>query len=121
MSDGPPGVRVPRTATRRWRLALPPPTWLGASAEVLAAGLPLVNRRGSDDVQDRNAYRLYADMLWAAIFSAVAAFNGAFAVRLGASNELVGLLSSLPPLVVALLILVAMVVLGAAASFGRNF
>jgi len=79
------------------------PGWLKATVAVFAAGIPWLDYRTSSDVRDRNAHRLYADMLWTAVFSAAAAFNGAFALRLGASNELIGLLTSAPPFVVALL------------------
>jgi hypothetical protein len=86
---------------------------LATARLTLTEGLPFVKSRvapsgglsGALGVEDRNASRLYADLLWTSVFSAAAAFNGAFAVRLGASNELVGLLNSLPFLVVALLTL----------------
>lgn len=76
--------------------------WLDALVGTTTEGLPFARFVDHAPVADRNAYRLYADLLWTSVFSAVATFNGAFAVRLGASNELVGLLNSLPFLVVAL-------------------
>ncbi len=105
MSDTPPAGPASRPAgpSRRW--LLPRPGWLVDALAVLAVGLPLVRARTAPDADGRNAHRLYADVLWSSVFSAVVAFNGAFAVRLGASNELIGLLSSVPPLVVAVLTL----------------
>lgn len=47
---------------------------------------------------DRNIHYLYVEVFWAAIFSAVVSFNATYALRLGASNQLVGWLSSLPSL-----------------------
>ncbi len=53
--------------------------------------------RGRSEV-DRNIHYLYVEVFWAAIFSAVFAFNATYALRLGASNQMVGWLSSLPSL-----------------------
>ncbi len=47
---------------------------------------------------ENNIKLLYIDVFWAAIFMAVMAFNATFALRLGASNEMVGWLSSIPSL-----------------------
>jgi Na+/melibiose symporter-like transporter len=47
---------------------------------------------------ERNVWYLYVDMVWAAIFMAVMAFNATYALRLGASNTMIGWLSSLPAL-----------------------
>lgn len=47
---------------------------------------------------DRNTYYLYTEVAFAAILSATASFNSAYILRLGGSNALVGLLSSLPAL-----------------------
>ena len=52
---------------------------------------------------ERNVWYLYAEVLWAAILSAAAAFNATFALRLGASNEMVGQLSSIPALLAVFL------------------
>ena len=105
MAENPPAAPAPRPAAGAGRrlLTIPRPTWLAGVMAVLAVGLPGVRVRTSAEVDERNAHRLYADVLWSSVFAAIAAFNGAFAVRLGASNELIGLLSSAPPLVVALL------------------
>ncbi len=46
-----------------------------------------------------NARNLCIEMFWAAFMSAAATFNALFAIRLGATNAEVGLLSSLPALV----------------------
>ena len=47
---------------------------------------------------DRNTYFLYTEIVFAAILSAAGAFNGTYILRLGGSNALVGLLSSIPAL-----------------------
>lgn len=54
-----------------------------------------------------NIRYMYLEIFWAGIFNGVVAFNSVFAVRLGASNALIGLLTSVPSLVVALLTLPA--------------
>lgn len=51
------------------------------------------------DTHDRNAWYLVIEIFWASMLAAAASFNAAFALRLGASNVEVGLLSSLPALV----------------------
>jgi MFS family permease len=54
---------------------------------------------------EQNIWYMYIEVFWAGILSAAATFNGAFAVRLGASNAMIGWLSSIPSLLaVALLI-----------------
>jgi MFS family permease len=47
---------------------------------------------------ERNAWYLVLEMFWAAILASAAAFNAAFALRLGATNTQIGLLTSLPAL-----------------------
>lgn len=60
-----------------------------------------------NDPVDRNAWNLSIEIFWAAILSGVASFNAMFAVRLGASNTDIGLLTSLPALVAILISLPA--------------
>lgn len=57
---------------------------------------------GSYDVQERNMALLYLDIVAASVLSAAANFNSAFALRLGASNALIGLMTSLPALITML-------------------
>ena len=45
---------------------------------------------------ERNIWYLYLGAFWAALLSAAAAFNATFAMRLGASNTMIGWLSSIP-------------------------
>ena len=52
---------------------------------------------------DRNIYHLYYDIFWWSLLGVAANFNSVYAIRLGASNTLVGLLSSIPALMVILL------------------
>ncbi len=54
---------------------------------------------------DRNIWYLYVEVFWAAILSAAAAFNATFAVRLGASNAMIGWLSSIPALLAVVLLI----------------
>ncbi|NPV07163.1 MAG: MFS transporter [Anaerolineae bacterium] len=55
--------------------------------------------RGPYDVQERNVALLYLDIAAASVMAAAANFNGALALRLGASNALIGLMTSLPALI----------------------
>ncbi len=52
---------------------------------------------------DRNAWLLAVEVAFASILSAAAAFNSAYVVRLGASNAVIGLMSSIPALEAMLL------------------
>jgi len=52
---------------------------------------------------DRNIYHLYFDIFWWSLLGVAVSFNSVYAIRLGASNTLVSLLSSLPALMVILL------------------
>ncbi len=56
----------------------------------------LIPRINLSDPQDRNAYYLVVEIFWAAILAAAASFNSAYAIRLGAENVQIGLLTSLP-------------------------
>lgn len=51
---------------------------------------------------DRNTLYLVLEMGWASILASAAVFNSAFAVRLGATNTQVGLLTSIPALMAVL-------------------
>ncbi len=55
----------------------------------------------------RNIRFLYIDVFWAALFMAVMAFNATFVLRLGASNQMVGWLSSIPSLFAMLTVIPA--------------
>ena len=50
------------------------------------------------NIDDRNALFLVLEIFWAGIIAATATFTGAYALRLGATNVQIGLLSSLPGL-----------------------
>ena len=52
---------------------------------------------------DRNAYFLSVEIAFASILSVAGAFNAAYVVRLGASNTVIGLMSSIPALEAMLL------------------
>ena len=56
-----------------------------------------------ESLDERNAYFLCAEVVLAGFISAANSFNSAYILRLGGSNALVGLLSSLPALVAVLL------------------
>jgi len=47
---------------------------------------------------ERNIHYLYVEVFWAAIFSAVFSFSATYALRLGATNQMLGWLSSIPSL-----------------------
>lgn len=52
---------------------------------------------------DRNAYYLVYEIFWASILGSAATFAAAFAIRLGANNVEVGLLTSIPALLAVLI------------------
>lgn len=54
---------------------------------------------------ERNITVLYIELIFASFLSVAASFNGAFILRLGGSNALVGLLSSVPALLAAIVYL----------------
>ena len=56
----------------------------------------------SPDVVQQNIRNLYLEVFFAGLMQAVVSFNSAYVIRLGASNEMVGLLTSLPALVTAI-------------------
>jgi Na+/melibiose symporter-like transporter len=58
----------------------------------------LIPRIDLSDKDTRNAYYLVVEIFWASLLAAAASFNSAYAIRLGAANVEVGLLSSLPAL-----------------------
>lgn len=56
-----------------------------------------------NNTDDRNAWYLVVEIFWAAILGSIATFNAAYAIRLGADNFQVSLLSSAPALLAALI------------------
>jgi MFS family permease len=50
-------------------------------------------------IEHRNAFYLVVEMFWASMLAAAATFNAAFAIRLGATNAEISLLTSVPALV----------------------
>lgn len=54
-------------------------------------------------IEQRNAWYLVVEMFWASMLSAAATFNAAYAIRLGATNTEVSLLSSVPALMAVLI------------------
>lgn len=59
--------------------------------------------RASDSDEAHNVRYLYLEIVWVAVTTTIISFHSVYAVRLGASDQLVGLLASLPPLIVALM------------------
>src|SRR3990172_4167630 len=55
-----------------------------------------------NQVDHRNAWYLVVEIFWASMLAAAATFNAAFAIRLGASNSEISLLSSVPALMAVL-------------------
>lgn len=56
---------------------------------------------------ERNIWYLYVEVFWAALLGASGSFNAAFAVRLGASNQMIGWLSSIPALIAVFMLIPA--------------
>lgn len=100
-----------RPRPRKWRqirFALSRP-WLGAGRwrapldllRRLARRLPW--RQTRETVEEQNAWRLYNEVIWWGVMSGVAGtYLGVYVVRLGASAQLMGLLTALPALVTSL-------------------
>jgi len=63
----------------------------------------LVHGPGPAHQPERNIWHLYQDILWIGLSGAASTFTSVYAIRLGASDQLIGLLSSLPSLLVILL------------------
>jgi len=61
--------------------------------------------RGPDPqhVRQRNIWHLYQDLIWLGLANAAASYTSVYALRLGASEQLLGLLTSVPSLVMVLL------------------
>jgi MFS family permease len=60
-----------------------------------------------NDPTERNAWYLVLEMFWATFLGAAATFNTAFAIRLGATDTQVGLLTSLPALLAIVVLIPA--------------
>lgn len=58
---------------------------------------------GPRGATSRNAWYLYQDLVWLGFTSAANSYINVYAIRLGASNQLLGLRASLPSLIVVLL------------------
>ncbi|MBX3065358.1 MAG: MFS transporter [Anaerolineae bacterium] len=54
------------------------------------------------DVHARNIRHLYLEIGYASILGAIVSFTSAFAIRLGASNEMIALMTSIPAMVAAI-------------------
>ncbi len=89
---------VPSTAADAWAgfryRVLEVPWARSLKARLVHSMRPLAQR----SELDRNIHYLYVEVFWAAIFSAVFAFNATYVLRAGATNQMVGWLSSLPSL-----------------------
>ena len=66
----------------------------------------LFHRVFSNAVGD-NSWYLCLEIFWAAVYGSAQTFAGAYAIRLGATNSEVSLLTSIPPLTAALILLPA--------------
>jgi len=91
------GTPSSRQRRQRIRLANPFPSW-----QVLRQWPGNFRRIILATADDRNAWNLSIEVFWAAILGGVSTFNVAFALRLGAENFHIGLLSSLPALLAVL-------------------
>ena len=74
-----------------------------ASARIKAARIRLRGATLQGRI-DHNIWYLYVEVFWAAMLSAAASFNATYAVRLGASNTMIGWLSSVPALLAVFLL-----------------
>ena len=74
-----------------------------ASAQIKATRIRLRGAALQGKI-DHNIWYLYVEVFWAAMLSAAASFNATYAVRLGASNTMIGWLSSVPALLAVFLL-----------------
>lgn len=79
---------------------------------VQARGLWRVLRHTPASDVESNVQHLFLELPPAAVLSGAAAFNAAFALRLGATNEEIGLLSSIPALLAVLVLIPSGQILG---------
>lgn len=96
-----PAARGQLYAFVRYQIFLPVVNQLGHILSIVVHGIKFA------DQTERNIWYLYVEILWAGILSAAAAFNATFAVRLGATNTMIGWLSSIPSLIAVVLIVPA--------------
>lgn len=71
-----------------------------------ALGSSLCDLKGRSQAE-RNIWYLYVEVFWSAIFMAAMAFNATYALRLGASNVLIGWMSSFPALLAMVMMIPA--------------
>lgn len=65
--------------------------------------VPLIKGPHPGHVHQRNIWHLYQDLLWLGLASAASTYINVYAIRLGATKELLGLRASIPSLLVVLL------------------
>ncbi|MHB9031529.1 MAG: MFS transporter [Anaerolineae bacterium] len=65
----------------------------------------LSTKAGDQHTDERNVLLLYVELAFASLLTVAASFNGAYILRLGGSNTLIGLLSSIPALLAAIVYL----------------
>jgi hypothetical protein len=70
---------------------------------ITARVVPLLRGPDPRHVRQRNIWYLYQDLVWLGLASAAGTYINVYAIRLGASNQLIGLSTSIPALVVVLL------------------
>src|SRR5688572_27604981 len=70
------------------------------SPKHLTLRIPFLGTPGT--VTERNIRYLYLEILFAAVLGGITTFNSAFAIRLGASKELIAWLSAAPALIAAI-------------------
>jgi MFS family permease len=76
--------------------------WLGRAVEQVGRVRGYIAPAGLSGAE-YNARYLEIEVFWAGLLSAAAAFNAAYALRLGATNAEIGLLSSIPALLALLI------------------
>jgi len=84
---------APRSPVRRW---------LGMAATPIRQLRGFIAPTGLKPTE-HNARYLEIEVLWAGLLSVAAAFNSAYALRLGATNAQIGYLSSIPALLALLI------------------
>lgn len=65
--------------------------------------LPLLRGPDTRNRQARNIWHLYQDLIWLGLASAASTYINVYAIRLGASDQLIGLRTSIPSLIIVLL------------------
>jgi predicted MFS family arabinose efflux permease len=70
---------------------------------IAGRAVPLLRGPDPQNVRQRNIWHLYQDLVWLGLASAASTYINVYAIRLGASKQLIGIVTSMPALMMVLL------------------